>query len=146
MKFHSSEYVAREEEFKRVLILACMNTTQLLIYSPNNIDSLDHCLEHTFGAKYAKELKKNRKLIITTQTGNVEIYLEAGRTKSGFSKGNILLPWTSELDTHDKMKDYRATNTYYIPHTGPNTAKLIGTPIKDELTSYLQSNPSSTQI
>ncbi|HFI2197460.1 TPA: hypothetical protein ACGPQK_002651 [Pseudomonas aeruginosa] len=93
MKFHSEEYIQRDAEFGRILDLASKGAEQVLIVSPDKIDSLDDSLKYALDEKTAKELKKNRKATTTNRSGEpIELYLETGKTKSDFKKGNILLP------------------------------------------------------
>lgn len=93
MKFHSEEYIQRDAEFGRILDLASKGAKQVLIVSPDKIDSLDDSLKYALDEKTAKELKKNRKATTTNSSGElIELYLETGKTKSDFKKGNILLP------------------------------------------------------
>ncbi|HBO2951976.1 TPA: hypothetical protein L4T60_000895 [Pseudomonas aeruginosa] len=147
MKFHSEEYIQRNAEFGRILDLASKGAKQVLIVSPDKIDSLDDSLKYALDEKTAKELKKNRKATTTNSSGElIELYLETGKTKSDFKKGNILLPWTSGFDTHQRLKDPRGIDTYYIPHSGPGTTKAAGLKVKDELSAYIESNPDSSAL
>ena len=140
MKHHSTESIERDNEFKRILARASLETNQVLIYSPDKVDSLADQLEQAFGIQLAKKLKKDRHI----HANNVDYFLEATKTKSGFTRGNIFMPWASQHTWQSLLKDPRGVNTFFIPWNGPEALKFPGG--KDELVLYLRENPDSIEI
>lgn len=139
MKYHSTISNDRHAEFARVLALASDSADQVLIMSPDRINSLEDYLSKTFGEAFAKKLFKDRKLNITDDRFNVTYFLEANNTKSGFQKGNIFMPWASQHTWQAILKDRRGNSTFFIPHAGPDSEK-------NELALYLRDNGDSIKI
>lgn len=139
MHYHSVNYSAGEEEFMRVLILAASNTTQLLIVSPGPIGNLETAVTKAFSSAVWKFLHKNRKTAVPGT--NLTIYLEARRTKSEFTKGNVYLPYASMHTVDEAVRDVRTVNTFFLPQSGPKTGWN-----QDDLSLYLKSYPSSISI
>ncbi|WP_156179891.1 hypothetical protein [Pseudomonas veronii] len=139
MQYHSTNYSGDIGEFSRVLAIAASNTTELLLVSPDKIASLETLITKAYGHDLWKLLFKNRSVKIP-QT-NLTIYMEAKGTKSAFSRGNIFLPLASMSTVERAIKDHRTVNTFYIPHSGPNTGFGI-----DELTDYKKKYPASQEV
>lgn len=139
MQFHSTEYLERHDEFRRVLIIAAQGTSQLLLVSPDKIDTLEDYLKAFFGDAQARELRKNKSLKINDQ---LTVFLEAKKQNSGFKRGHIFLPWASMGTVELAMKDGRAISTFYIPHSGANS----GAATVDELKKYLSRYPESKEV
>lgn len=139
MQFHSTEHLERRNEFARVLAIAAQGTSQLLIVSPDRIDSLEDFLKAFFGDALAKELRKNKSIQIND---HLTVFLEAKKQDSGFKRGHVFLPWASMNTVEQAMKDGRAISTFYIPHSGPNS----GPGTVDELKKYLARYPGSKAV
>lgn len=139
MQYHSEEHLERKAEFNRVLIIAAQGAQQLLIVTPDKMDTLEDYLKVAFGEKPAKELRSKKLLKVNE---GLTVFLEGKKDASGFSKGNVFLPWASMTTVDRAVKDYRATNTFFIPHSGPDS----GPGTKDELALYLSNYPSSQPV
>ena len=118
-----------------------LDSKQVLIVSPNKIDSLYDSLEIALGKSLAKKLLKDRQITLN----GVDYFLEASKTKSSFVRGNIFIPWASQHTWGAALQDFRGENTFFIPWTGPDAPKMVPGG-KDELALYLQSNPDSVEI
>lgn len=139
MKYHSTNYSGGIEEFARMLVVSSSGASELLIVSPDKIDSLDGVVTKAFGAAVWKLLFKERKVHVAEL--GLTIFLEASRTKSAFKKGNVFLPMAAMHTVESAINDYRTVNTFYLPHSGPNTGYGI-----DELTVYLKKYRDSKEI
>ena len=139
MQYHSVEYLERKSEFCRVLLLACQGVTQLLIVTPDKMDSLNDYFKLAFGDKAAKELRTAKSININEK---LTIFFEGKDKDSEFKKGNIFAPWASINTIYNVIKDPRGVNTFYIPHSGENS----GPGTKDELKLYLENYPKSKAV
>jgi len=139
MQYHSSNYSGDIAEFARMFAKAAMGATELLIVSPDKIASLESIITNAFGPASWKDLYKNRNVKIPQ--ANLTIFMEANRTKSAFSRGNVFLPLASMSTVDTAVNDYRTVNTFYLPHSGPNTGYGI-----DELTEYKKKYPKSEEV
>ena len=139
MQYHSIEHLERKNEFVRVLLLACQGAEQVLIVTPDKMDSLQEYFKLAFNEKPARELRKEKSIKINE---NLTIFFEGKDKDSGFQKGNIFAPWASVNTIYNVIKDPRGVNTFYIPHSGPNS----GPGTKDELKLYLENYPKSKKV
>lgn len=139
MQYHSIEHLERKNEFCRVLLVACHDATQVLIVTPDKMDSLEDYFKLAFNDKAAKELRNKKSLKINE---NLTIFFEGKDKDSGFKKENIFAPWASINTIYNVIKDPRAVNTFYIPHSGENS----GPGTKDELKLYLENYPKSKAV
>lgn len=139
MQYHSTEHLERKTEFNRVMVAAAQGAQQLLIVTPDKMDTLEDYLKSAFGEKPAKELRSKKQLKIND---GLTVFLEGKKDDSGFAKGNVFLPWAS-MSTFDRAySDPRSVNTFYIPHSGPNS----GPGTIDELSVYLAKYKSSKAV
>lgn len=122
-----------------MLLISSAGASELLIVSPDKIASLDGVVTKAFGSAVWKLLFKERKVHV--EKIGLTIFLEASRTKSAFTKGNVFLPMASMHTVATAINDYRTVNTFYLPHSGPNTGFGI-----DELTEYLKKYPDSKAV
>lgn len=139
MQYHSTEHLERKNEFIRVLLLACQGVEQVLIVTPDKMGSLQDYFKLAFNEKSAKELRDKKRIKINEK---LTIFFEGKDKDSGFQKGNIFAPWASINTIYNVIKDPRGVNTFYIPHSGPNS----GPETKDELKLYLENYPKSKKV
>ncbi|MBV4491411.1 hypothetical protein [Pseudomonas oryzicola] len=139
MQYHSTEHLERHEEFRRMLILAAQGTSQLLIVSPDKIDTLEDYLKASFQEAPARKLRKEKSLKIND---SLTVFLEAKDPNSGFSRGHVFIPWASMHTVDRAVNDSRSISTFYIPHSGPDS----GPGTVDELALYKNKYPSSKEL
>lgn len=98
MQYHSTEHLERHEEFRRMLILAAQGTSQLLIVSPDKIDTLEDYLKASFQEAPARKLRKEKSLKINdslTVFLKPKILTQASQEGTFSSLGLPCTQWTA---------------------------------------------------